>query len=57
MNEILKESKIQKIKLSGYIFQNKILDNKITEKGLEIMKDALINNEYLDEIDLSCKYF
>jgi hypothetical protein len=21
------------------------------------MKDALINNEYLDEIDLSCKYF
>jgi Ran GTPase-activating protein (RanGAP) involved in mRNA processing and transport len=52
LNEILKQSKIQKIDLTSkeIIFLKKV--NEITDKGLEYLKESLMYSEYLKVIIL-----
>jgi hypothetical protein len=53
VNQILKESKVQILDLSGIIIFFNKKDNKLTKKGLEYLKETLMNHEYLKEINLS----
>jgi hypothetical protein len=54
LNEIMNKSKIEILNLkSNNSFQKKGIE--ITKKGIENMKESLINNKYLKNLNISSK--